>query len=145
MSIFVLAYSRYFSTSIHGLIDRLKTLFNLSWMIVRMSYHWFNDLAEPLNVDLAETSGRGVLSCDLWIENVTVFFHLDLIGNASTNVNARFFSIYEVKFSICGAVHIGNTQQTFKKRADGHFSDLLRLLQNGQKSDSFACPFQTTL
>ena len=36
------------------------------------------------------------------------------------------------------AIYIGNTQQTFKKRMDGHFSDLLRLLKNGQKSDSFA-------
>ena len=36
------------------------------------------------------------------------------------------------------AIYIGNTQQTFKKRMDGHFSDLQRLLKNGQKSDSFA-------
>ena len=39
---------------------------------------------------------------------------------------------------MCEAIYIGNTQQTFKKRMDGHFSDLLRLLKNGQKSDSFA-------
>ena len=40
------------------------------------------------------------------------------------------------------ASYIGNTQQTFKKRMDGHFSDLLRLLKNGQKSDSFADHFK---
>ena len=38
-------------------------------------------------------------------------------------------------------LYIGNTQQTFKKRIDGHFSDLQRLLKNGQKSDSFAAHF----
>ena len=42
---------------------------------------------------------------------------------------------------MCDAIYIGNTQQTFKKRMDGHFSDLQRLLKNGQKSDSFAAHF----
>ena len=39
---------------------------------------------------------------------------------------------------MCGAIYIGNTQQTLKKRMVGHFSNLLRLLKNGQKTDSFA-------
>ena len=43
---------------------------------------------------------------------------------------------------MCDAIYIGKTQQTFKKRMDGHFSDLLRLLKNGQKSDSFAAHFE---
>ena len=45
------------------------------------------------------------------------------------------------KFSMCDAIHKGNTQQTFKKRMGGHFSDLQCLLKNGQKSDSFAAHF----
>ena len=36
------------------------------------------------------------------------------------------------------AIYIGNTRQTLKKGMDGHLSDLLRLLKNGQKPDSFA-------
>ena len=43
---------------------------------------------------------------------------------------------------MCEAIYIVNTQQTFKKRMDGHFSDLLRLLKNGQKPDSFAARFE---
>ena len=46
--------------------------------------------------------------------------------------------IYEVKCSICDAIYIGNTQQKFKTKMDGHFSDLLHLFKNGKKSDSFA-------
>ena len=42
---------------------------------------------------------------------------------------------------MCDAIYIGNTQKTFKKIMDGHFSDLQRLLKNGQKSDSFAAHF----
>ena len=49
--------------------------------------------------------------------------------------------MYEVTCSMCDAIYIGNTQQTFKKIMDGHFSDLQRLLKNGQKSDYFAPHF----
>ena len=43
---------------------------------------------------------------------------------------------------MCEAIYIGNTQQTFKKRMDGHFSDLQHLLKNGEKSNSFAAHFE---
>ena len=43
---------------------------------------------------------------------------------------------------MCEAIYIGNTQQTFKKIMDGYFSDLLRLLKNRQRSDSFAANFE---
>ena len=52
------------------------------------------------------------------------------------------YLIYEVKFSMCDAIYIGNTHQTFKTRTDGHFSDFQRLLKYGQKSDSFAAHFR---
>ena len=38
---------------------------------------------------------------------------------------------------MCSAIYIGNTQQTFNKRMDGHFSHLQRLRKNGHKSYSF--------
>ena len=41
---FCVAYSRYFSMSIHRVIYRLKKSFNLTWLRVRMSYHVFNNL-----------------------------------------------------------------------------------------------------
>ena len=43
---------------------------------------------------------------------------------------------------MCDATFIGNRQKTFKKRMDGHFSNLLWLLKNRQKSDSFADHFK---
>ena len=43
---------------------------------------------------------------------------------------------------MCDAIYIGNTQQTFKKRMDGNYSDLQRILKNGQKSDSFVSHFE---
>ena len=43
---------------------------------------------------------------------------------------------------MCDAIYIGNTQQTLKKRVDGHFSNILRLLKNRQKSESFTAHFE---
>ena len=40
---FGVVYSRYFSTSIHRVINGLKKMFNLYWLRVRMSYHRFNN------------------------------------------------------------------------------------------------------
>ena len=42
---------------------------------------------------------------------------------------------------MCDTIYIGNTQQTFFL-IDSHFSDLLSLLKNGQKTDSFAAHFK---
>ena len=62
---FCVAYSRYFSTYIHRVINRLKKNLNLLWLRVRMSYHRFNNLSELLNRDLAVKIGRGIFSKDL--------------------------------------------------------------------------------
>ena len=43
---------------------------------------------------------------------------------------------------MCDTIYIGNTQNTFKKSMDGHLSDILRLLNNRQKADSFASHFK---
>ena len=50
---FCVAFSRYFSTAVHRVIDRLKMSFNLTWLRVRIYYHRYNNLAELLNGDLA--------------------------------------------------------------------------------------------
>ena len=59
---FCVAYSRYFYTSTHRAINKLKQYFNLSWMRVRMSYHIFNNLSELINGDIATKIGWGILS-----------------------------------------------------------------------------------
>ena len=40
--------------------------------------------------------------------------------------------IYEVKLSMCKYIYIGNTHHTFKKRMDGHLSDIQHLLKSGK-------------
>ena len=107
---FCVAYSRYFSTAIHRVIDRLKKSFNLNWLRVRMSYHRYNNLAELLNRDLATKIGRGIFSKDL----------MDRECNCSlpSKVNIKCVYegkcrskciIYQVECRKCDAIYIGNT------------------------------------
>ena len=59
----------------------------------------------------------------------------------SKKVNAGLNINLQSKCSICDAIYIDNTQQTFKK-IYSHFPDILFLFKNGQKSDSFAAHFE---
>ena len=107
-----------------------------------MSYQRLNNLAELLNRYLAAKIGRGVFSEDLMDRECNC--SLPYKVNRKCDYEDKFWSIcivYEVKYCICDAIYIDNTHQTFKKRMGGHFSDLKRLLKNGQKSDSFAAHF----
>ena len=140
---FCVAYSRFFSTSIHRVINGLKKMFNLSWLRVRMSYHRFNNLAELLNGDLATKIGRGIFSKDLMDRECNCSLPSKVKGKCVYKGKCRSKCIiYQVECSMCDAIYIGNTQQTFKNILDCHFSNLLRLLKNGQKSDSFATHFE---
>ena len=124
------------------MINRLKTSFNLTWLRVRISYHRFNNLAELLNGDLAAKIGWGIFSKDLMYRECNCSLPSKVNGKCVYEGKCRSRCIiYELQCCICDAIYIWNTQQTFKKRMDGHFSDLQRLLKNGQKSDSFAAHF----
>ena len=107
------------------------------------SYHRFNNLAELLYGYLAAKIGRGFFTMELMDTECNC--SLPSKVNRKCVYEHKFRStciIYEVKCSMWDAIYIGNTQQTFKKRMDVHFSGLQRLLKNGQKSDSFATHFK---
>ena len=81
-----------------------------------MSYHIFNNVSRLLNGDLVTKIGQGILSRDL----------MDIECNCSlpSKVNGKLLYkgkcrrkclIYEVKLSMCDAIYIGNTHNTFKK------------------------------
>ena len=107
-----------------------------------MSYHIFNNLAELINGNLAAKIGRKIFSKDLMDRECNCSLPSKVNGKCVYEGKFRsIFIIYEVQCCMRDAIYIGSTQQTFKKRMDGHFSDLQRLLKNGQKSDSFATHF----
>ena len=102
-----------------------------------MSYHRFNNLAELINKDHAAKIGRGILS--RYLMDIECNCSLPYKVNGKCVYEGKFRNkclIYGLKFSVCDAIYIGNTHQTLKKILDSHLSNLLRLLKNGQKSDS---------
>ena len=86
-----------------------------------MSYHRFNSLAELLNVDLAAKIGRGIFSKDLMDRecNCSLPYKVNVKCVYEGKCRSRCI-INEVKCCMRDAIYIGNTQQTFKKRMDGH-------------------------
>ena len=131
---FCVAYSHYLSTSIHRVINRLKKYFNLSWLIVIMSHHIINSLAELFNGYLAAKTGRGILSKDLINRECNCSIPYKVNGKCF--YKGKFWSkclIHKIKCSMCDDIYIGKTQQTHTKRMDDHFSNILCLLKNGQK------------
>ena len=112
-------------------------------MLYVWSYHRFNNLAELLNGDLATKIGWGIFCKDLTDREYN--YSLSSKVNRKCVYEGKCQSkcrIYKVKCSICDAIYRGNTQKTFKKRMDCNFSNLLRLLNNGQKSDSISAHFE---
>ena len=59
--------------------------------------------------------------------------------SVSTKVDSRKMClIYKSKCTMCDAIDIGNTQQTFKKQMDSHFINVQHILKSRQKSDSLS-------
>ena len=101
-----------------------------------MSYHRFNNSAEQLNGYLAAKIEREIFSKDLMDRNFNCSLPYKVNGKCAYEGKFRSrYIIYEVTCSMCDAICISKTQQTLKKRMDSHFSDLQRLLKNGQKPD----------
>ena len=46
------------------------------------------------------------------------------------------YLIYEVKFTLCDTIYIGNTKRNIKKIMDSNLSDAQQFLKTGQKLDS---------
>ena len=50
-------------------------------------------------------------------------------------------AVYEVNCKVCDKINIGNSQQKIKKRMEKHFNDVKKLVEKGEKSNSFANHF----
>ena len=53
----------------------------------------------------------------------------------------NIYIIYVAKCTLCYAIYIGNTQKPLKNIINGNFSDVLCIIKNRQKSDSFAAHY----
>ena len=126
--------------------QQAKKDFNLSWLRVRMSYHRYNNLAVLIKGDLAAKIGQGILSNDFVGRecNCSLSYKFNIRCVCKGKCQNKCL-IYEVKFFMCDANYIGNTQQKLKKIMDGHFSNILFILKNIQNQIHLLPIFSSTV
>ena len=96
----------------------------VSCIRVKMPCHIFNNLAALLSGDLAEKIWQGNLSCDTIYGEFNWKLHSKLMASFSIKVNSRTLFNIQVKYTMCDAIYIGNTQQKPKTIMNGHFYDV---------------------
>ena len=113
---------KFWGAKIHKMIKTLQDAFSLSWLWVRMLYHWFTNLHELLHGDLDEKLNADIFLKDF--ENKQCNFNMQSTGNDGCPYNGQcrqYCVIYKVNCKDCGKIYIGQTQQSLKDRMTAHF------------------------
>ena len=109
-----------------------------------MAYSRFPNLREIFQGDLSKKLTDGLLSLDLMDRpcNCNKNSRCPTTGLCAYKGNCRRkYIVYEVTCKLCNNCYVGNTQQTFKDRMNGHFNDVQKLVCKKVQSDSFARHF----
>ena len=107
-----------------------------------MSYHKFPNLREIFQSDLTKKIMDGVESLDFKDRECNCSTLSKVNGECAYNGNCRkSIIVYKATCKLCDMAYIGNTQQTYKKRMQGHFQDVKKLFNKDIHSDSFARHF----
>jgi hypothetical protein len=144
---FCVGFSKTWLTPIHQTIKALKARYDLPWLRFSMSYHRFTNLRETLQGDLSGKLTHGIESKDFMKEECNC--------NGKNKNGCKYDGIcrdkivvYEITCKDTGKIYIGQTQQNFKNRMEGHHNDV-GLFHNPNKpakrSDSYSRHFATQL
>ena len=140
---FVSSYiGNYLKEPIHVTLKRLREIFNVKWLHVRMCHKRFSSIENRIQGDLRSKVDKGVISddyCD-WTCNCGQQAKRD--GECIWNGKCRAKCvIYHYKCLKCAAEYVGSTQQPCKKRLGQHCGDARRFVYKDEKSDKFADHF----
>ena len=137
---FVIGQSLAWTTPIGIIIKKLKAKHNLNWLRTTVSYQRFNNLRELFNSDVTTKLNANVISkdfaslpCNCKNRNTT--------GCNYNDVCRERMIVYRVECKTTGKSYIGCTQNTLKKRMQGHFNDIRMLRKGHHRSDSYARHF----
>ena len=107
-----------------------------------MSYHRFTNLHELLHGDLSRKVNKGVISKDF--ENKSCNCNTSSTSSGMCTYKGmcrQYCVVYKVMCKFCNAICIRNTQQSLKKKMEGHFLDVQKLITEGMILDSFTKHF----
>ena len=139
----MLSYWQAKGQPIHVTLKSLHDKYELKWLRISMSYHRFSNLREIVQGDLVSKLKKGVVSMD-FVDRPCNCYKSTKDSNGMCVYGGkcrRSTVVYKATCKVCNMCYIGNTQQYIKNRMDQHFSDTARLVNCGEKSDSFADHF----
>ncbi len=140
---FCAGYSKTWITPIHITIKALRDRYDLKWLRFSMSYHRFTNLRETLQGDLSGKITHDVESKDFMKEKCNCMGR-NKEGCNYDGICRDKIVVYEITCKDTGKVYIGQTQQNFKSRMEGHHGDVNIVHdpnRTAKRSDSYAKHF----
>lgn len=139
---FCLAVSKFWEKPIWVVLKKLRDKHGLKWLRVSMSYRRHSNLSQLFQGDLTAKLMRGVESADFKDRPCNCCNATLVEGSCFCKGKCRkSVVVYKANCKLCNCFYIGNTQQKLKKRMEQHFGETTKLVNDGEKSDSFAAHF----
>ena len=139
---FTVSFSKFWKKPIHKTIKKLRDRYGLKWLRVRMAHKRHQNIREIFQADLSNKLAEGLESIDFKNRSCNCNKASLVHGQCPYKGDCRRACIiYDAKCRICQESYVGNTQNYYKKRFNGHFADVQKKVILGEKSDSFANHF----
>jgi hypothetical protein len=122
--------------------EELKTLrdkHGLTWMMISMSYHRFPNLSNIFQSALTAKMIKNLVSLDFQSKPCNCKAPKGQCNYGK--VCREPVVIYKLKCELTNKFYIGNTQQFFKNRMQGHFQDVKQYVEKNVLSNSYARHF----
>ena len=124
------------------MIKKLCDRYGLKWLRVRMAHKRHQNICEIVQANLSNKLAQILQSIDFKNRNCNCNTASLVHGQCPYKSDCRRACIiYDTKCRICQESYVGNTQNYYKKRFNGHFADVQKKVVLGEKSDSFANHF----
>ena len=140
---FVIAFSKFWAKyPLHRTIQRLSNIHGLKWLRTRMAYSRYTNLREGFQGIISTKLNENLVSLDFLKKPCDCRPCTKRHGFCAYNNQCKVpCVVYKATCLKTGAVYIGNTQQFFKERMNGHYQDVRSLVRHNVLSDSFARSF----
>jgi len=135
---FCVGYSPNWSTPIPMILKELRNKHGLKWIRNSMSYHKFSNVRETFQGDAVAKMMKGITSRDFQDLPCNCQERSRMEGACESNSCMKCCVVYSATCNVCDDEYIGCTQNKMKLRMGQHFGEVRKLVNLGDKSDSFA-------
>lgn len=136
---FCVGHSRFWKAPIHRVTKKIKARCkDATWLRMSMSCHRHANLGELLQGDPSKKTMNGIESVDFTEKKCGCWHrHRRDAACAFDRCNAENI-MHEHTWKLCDSIHVGQTAQKVKKRAEQHRSEAIKFVSLGESSDAWA-------